>query len=336
MKNNGFTLVELLGVIVILALLVTLVFPAVIGSIKSSSEKTDDLTLKLIYNAADLYTTNHSDEYLKVNGTKYSISLQELVDEGLLASPIKLSDSDSDLTDLKCVQAIYNNGFTFELKNNGSCAIVRKCLAIDGTKTLGSRVKCMANFNEENFYVLSSNNTVTVLLAEYPITYSADIDDLSWPLQNKSNISSSSTSIAFASSPYYWASEQSYPVDVYGADSTPYQHLENYKTIFNSILNSNSQINTISEVRLLNSNDLSLLGCTVSTVHDCTNSPSWFKNSNFFFWTGIAKNASSIEIFDTNTSARISATVPPFATAVGKIRPVVLIDTAAIATALDG
>ena len=121
MKNKGFTLIELLGVIVVLALLVILVFPSIINSVRNSSKKTDDVTLDLIYNAASLYIDNYKNKFPKTNGNEYSIKLQDLVDEGLLVSPIKLSESNSDLTNKKCVQVSYDNGFNYELKDAGSC-----------------------------------------------------------------------------------------------------------------------------------------------------------------------------------------------------------------------
>ena len=119
--KRGFTLIELLGVIIILALLAILVFPSIVNSVRNSSKKTDDLTLDLIYNAASLYIDNYKNKFPKTNGNEYSIKLQDLVDEGLLVSPIKLSESNSDLTSKKCVQVSYNDGFDYELKDAGSC-----------------------------------------------------------------------------------------------------------------------------------------------------------------------------------------------------------------------
>ena len=121
--KRGFTLIELLGVIIILSLLVILVFPSIVNSIRNSSEKTDDLTLQLIYNAADLYIKDYKNNFPKINGGKYIVDLEDLVGEGLLISPIKLSESDEDLTSKKCVQVSYNNGFDYELKNDSECII---------------------------------------------------------------------------------------------------------------------------------------------------------------------------------------------------------------------
>ena len=127
MKNKGFTLIELLGVVVILSLLIILVFPNIIGSVKKSSEKTDELTYQVIYNATDLYISKYPSMFPKIDGNKFSLTLSELVSEDLLASPIKLADG-VDLTDIKSVQITYTdiNGFTYELKDNNESIIQYK------------------------------------------------------------------------------------------------------------------------------------------------------------------------------------------------------------------
>lgn len=119
--KKGFTLIELLGVIIILALLMIIVFPSIVNSVKNSSNKTDDLTLDLIYNAADLFIKDHINNFPKMNGSKYSIELKDLVNEGLLVAPIKLSNSDADITNNKCIQVTYQNDYTYELKDSGTC-----------------------------------------------------------------------------------------------------------------------------------------------------------------------------------------------------------------------
>lgn len=123
MKNRGFTLLELLGVIVILALLTTLVFPSILNAIKKSSEETDKLSMDLINNAADLYIENHANEFPKNNGNKYIIEMKELIEDGNLPSNIKISDIDN--IEDKCVQVTYiNNKYSYELKNKGICSIL--------------------------------------------------------------------------------------------------------------------------------------------------------------------------------------------------------------------
>ena len=126
MKNKGFTLIELLGVIIILALLMIIVFPSIVNSVKNSSNKTDDLTKELIYNAADLFIDQHINDFPKTEDNKYIIELKELIDEGLLTGPIKLSGSDVDVTNSKCLQVTYNKEYKYELKDNGTCEEIVK------------------------------------------------------------------------------------------------------------------------------------------------------------------------------------------------------------------
>lgn len=117
MEKKGFTLVELLGVIIILTLLVLLVFPNIINSVKSSSTKTNKLTEDLIYRATDLFIEKNNNYFPKLKGNKYVVTLEELVEEGLLKSPIKYDDYD-DITSLKCVQIVYNGKFEYNLQDD--------------------------------------------------------------------------------------------------------------------------------------------------------------------------------------------------------------------------
>ena len=120
MKNRGFTLLELLGVIVILALLTTLVFPSVLNVIKKSSNRTDKISMDLINNAADIYIENHANSFKKRNGSKFIIDMKELIEDGNLPSNLKISDIE-DIEE-KCVQVTYiNNKYSYELKDKGTC-----------------------------------------------------------------------------------------------------------------------------------------------------------------------------------------------------------------------
>ena len=117
MKNKGFTLIEVLGVVILIALLLLIVFPNIINFIKKSSDEKDRLTDELIISAADSYIKDHINDFPKMKNAKYAIELKDLVDEGLLVSPIKYSDS-KDITNDKCVQVTYeNNNYSYELQN---------------------------------------------------------------------------------------------------------------------------------------------------------------------------------------------------------------------------
>ena len=75
--NKGFTLVELLGVLVVLSVL-TLIITVTVGSIISDSEKSlSDTQKKYLEDAAKVY-------YLKegMNNSDNCVSVQELIDGG--------------------------------------------------------------------------------------------------------------------------------------------------------------------------------------------------------------------------------------------------------------
>ena len=117
MKKNGFTLMELMGVIVILSLLIVLCLPSIVNFIKSSNDETDKITLDLIYNATENYIKEYKNDYPKIKENVYCIPLIDLVDDGKLKSPIKFSDSEEDITNKKIVEVTYDGKFKYELKS---------------------------------------------------------------------------------------------------------------------------------------------------------------------------------------------------------------------------
>ena len=194
MKNKGFTLIELLGVIVLLSLLMIIVFPNIINSVKKASDKTDRLTIDLISNAADIYIADNPNLFSKKQGKKYSIELKDLVDKGLLISPIKLSDSE-DITNNKCIQVVYNEGYKYLLKDKGLCE--KMCMPVtietktignvplnDGTYRAGDEYLCEVDPNKPpyRFFVLTeatdSNNVNMIMYA--------NINSVGIPVDNSS------------------------------------------------------------------------------------------------------------------------------------------------------
>lgn len=119
MNKRAFTLIELLGVIIILALLMTVIFPNIINNVKNSSEEQNNISEKLIYNAVDKYIQQNNNEFERIDGFSYCITLKELTSTGYISSPIVIDNK--DITDLKSVQINYNSGFTYALKNNDEC-----------------------------------------------------------------------------------------------------------------------------------------------------------------------------------------------------------------------
>ena len=172
MNKKGFTLIELLGVITLIALLTLIILPNVVNSVRNSSLKVDDTTKELIYKASDLYISNHSSKFPNVRHNKYIIQINELINDGLLSSPIKLSNN-KEIGDSLCVQVTYTDKYNYELKEECELMFVSKPNLFNGTLTPvrydGSNW-IVANPNEDwynyenqewaNAVILKNNKTV--------------------------------------------------------------------------------------------------------------------------------------------------------------------------------
>lgn len=81
MNKKGFTLVEIMAVILLIGLLLVLVVPNVINQVGNKKDVLDDLTKNIIYSATKLYIEQNDiiieDEYC-------NITLQDIIDAGLL------------------------------------------------------------------------------------------------------------------------------------------------------------------------------------------------------------------------------------------------------------
>ena len=106
-----------------------IILPNLTNSIKDSTKDTDKITIDLIYDAASIYISNHKGSFPKVKGNKYVINLSDLIEDGILTSPIKLSDS--DITNNKCIEVTYDGNYKYELKNSGSCKASGMCVKVD-------------------------------------------------------------------------------------------------------------------------------------------------------------------------------------------------------------
>ena len=99
MRKKGFTLAELLGILVIIALLLILIIPGVINRLSSSSDEAKETENEIIYNAADQYIREHPEDYPPGKSGRYCITIQSLIDDGKLAEPVTDVNTGEDLSD---------------------------------------------------------------------------------------------------------------------------------------------------------------------------------------------------------------------------------------------
>ena len=97
MKNKGFTLIELMGVIILLALVALISFPSMINVLKDSSGKIDAATEALIIGAAKDKVEKEKNSYPKTDGKVYCVTIQGLIDGGYLISNLKEGTNSDDI-----------------------------------------------------------------------------------------------------------------------------------------------------------------------------------------------------------------------------------------------
>lgn len=96
---KGFTLIEILGVVVILGLLMLIVAPTVLNSISSHEVEVTSAQKQMLEDASDLYLESHNSECIKI---------QDLIDGGYLNEGFK-DVSDKEL-EKKNIKVNTNNG----------------------------------------------------------------------------------------------------------------------------------------------------------------------------------------------------------------------------------
>ena len=97
MKKKGFTLAELLGVIVLLSLLFLLVFPSIVKELKSGEQTISQSVEQLIFNGATNYMEKYPDIYPKEEDTTYCFTLKELVESGDLSHSLLIDQKGKEL-----------------------------------------------------------------------------------------------------------------------------------------------------------------------------------------------------------------------------------------------
>ena len=91
LNKKGFTLVELLVVIVILVIIMSIAIPSITSSLDRSKAKQRDAKVKLIESAAEIYVDRHNNNS--------SPTIQELYNEGL----ITIEQLKDPFNDEKCI-----------------------------------------------------------------------------------------------------------------------------------------------------------------------------------------------------------------------------------------
>ena len=166
MKNKAFTLVELLGVIIILGVLSLIIFPVILTQIKNAKKGIDDSTKELIIDAAKDYVVDNTNNYDKIQGITYCIDINALVEKNYLNPKLK-NENLNDIDTTKKIKLTYNN-------NNYNYEITDICTDYTLTRS-GIEVPILNSTNE-------NEETSGLYLASLP-----DIDRFIYRGENPNN-----------------------------------------------------------------------------------------------------------------------------------------------------
>lgn len=119
LNNKGFTLIELIGVIIIISILSLLFFPSLINQFKKTSDNMDETTEKIIIDSAKLYVDNNSANFDE--SKNYCLSILTLIENEYLEDNFTEYDKE-DIIENRVVQ-IKGNGskFNYSIVSDSSC-----------------------------------------------------------------------------------------------------------------------------------------------------------------------------------------------------------------------
>ena len=181
MNKKGFTLLEMLSVLVLICILALLVFPSLINFIKKQQNIVENVNMSLIEESVDTLIEENQDNYISKHGNKYCVSISELVDRGYLNAKV------SDKIENKRVQITYmNNKFKYELVDSDKCIIEPSICSLVSDESIsdtgereyipGDEYTC--NINDDinhTFYLLSSDKDKVSFIMESNINDNGDL-----------------------------------------------------------------------------------------------------------------------------------------------------------------
>lgn len=93
MKRRGFTLVELVGVLVLLGVVAAIAYPIVINQLEKSKDDISDLEKGLVYTGARNYVNSNLELTRDTEGYTTCVFLKDIEESGNLAADVTLSDT---------------------------------------------------------------------------------------------------------------------------------------------------------------------------------------------------------------------------------------------------
>lgn len=170
-KSKGFTLIEVITTILIIAIILTIAGTSIINTITKSKNESTKITMNNILNSARIYTKEYSKDisWKKKDGenTKFScISINELISKDLLKKDIKEKYPNTKYIIIKKDE---NNNIISEEIDDGTCSNSIKSITIPTSKNFcnnltydGSPLQLTKSYQDTGFiFNLDDDNDLT-------------------------------------------------------------------------------------------------------------------------------------------------------------------------------
>lgn len=121
--KKGFTLVEMLAVVVILGLVLIIAIPQIQNEVSNKKSSVQEASLKIIYDAAELYVESDISTFDNTPGKTYCIHIQDLVDRDYLEETITNFEDGTKIELTRAIKVTVNayKEFEFDLMSSTSC-----------------------------------------------------------------------------------------------------------------------------------------------------------------------------------------------------------------------
>ncbi|MDD3453144.1 MAG: type II secretion system protein [Bacilli bacterium] len=177
--KKGFTLAELLGVIVLLALVVSISYPLLLNQFEKSEEQIDEYKLSLVYSAAKNYVRNNANDFPYKMGNIACVYVKTLTDNNLVALDL------DNISENKLIKLVMtgNNRYTTSLVDEctSTSGIIYKTKSCTTTK-LQNSVKYDNNvtyYFENNILVREIDN-ISIINQNEDNTTSFDLSNTNY------------------------------------------------------------------------------------------------------------------------------------------------------------
>ncbi len=117
--KKGFTITEILGVIIILCIIGVIAFPPILNLVKKTEKDIDNSTKELVITAAGQYISRNENDFSKKVGNNYYIYINDLINTQLISDSVF---NETSITEDSCVKVTVNNDYKYEYEVKVTCS----------------------------------------------------------------------------------------------------------------------------------------------------------------------------------------------------------------------